>query len=280
MFPADILLCSYLKCALHTHDLLSLPVLLSTFIEASASENLHDTTTLDMLCHLIQEEYYATGLPPDQSFFSADTPLSLILQTISGSLNLLRTAHGLPRSPFHNVIASSSQLTLLLLPCVGNRSTVSASEAMVYYSEVLDILQIPDLSNELRDALGRLGNQLSTIWGDDVKLSQEAQLLQRIQLSMGKGDIIGSNSESDLITCSLLLRQLVRSCIQLVSTLLVMPFHRLISGHLLTALLIRRRLLLISSQLSDGHLGVLKSSTPNFLLQPFQYSRSVVRGLS
>lgn len=209
LFPADLLLSSYLRCALHSHDLLTLPILLSTFIEASVSANLHDTTTLDMLCHLIREEHYASGLPPNQSLFSPDDSLSLILQTISGSLNLVRTAHALQHSPFHNVVASTSQLTLLLLSSIGDMSTVTASEAMIYYGEVSEVLQTLDLNSDLKGALGTFALQLNMILGDDVKMAQEAQLLQRIQLSMGKGDTIGTNTESDITTCSLLLRQLV-----------------------------------------------------------------------
>lgn len=211
LFPADILLCSYLRTALHTHDTLSLPVLISTFIEASKSANLHDTTTLDMLCRLIQEEHYALGLPCEQTLFSVGDSLSLILQTVNDSLNLLRIVHTLPHSPFHNVVASASQLILLLLSCVGSVSTVSAAEAIVYYAEASDILQSLELSSELKDALGTFTFQLNLSLGEDIKMAQEAQLLQRIQLSMGKGDVIGPNSETDLTTCSLLLRQLVRS---------------------------------------------------------------------
>lgn len=80
---------------------------------------------------------------------------------------------------------------------------------MIYYGEVSEVLQTLDLNSDLKGALGTFALQLNMILGDDVKMAQEAQLLQRIQLSMGKGDTIGTNTESDITTCSLLLRQLV-----------------------------------------------------------------------
>ena len=40
-------------------------------------------------------------------------------------------------------------------------------------------------------------------------MAQETQLMRSKQSTLGKGDVIGPNSDSDLVSCGLLLRQLV-----------------------------------------------------------------------
>ncbi|KAI5123762.1 hypothetical protein M0805_000352 [Coniferiporia weirii] len=209
-YPADTLLYSYLKHALHGIGLLSLPAFVSTFVEAAESPNLHDTSTLDMLCRLIQEEQYSSGLPPDQSLLNVhDHSTPRVLEITHGCLSLLRVSYSLPISPFHNLTSSASQLVVLVLSCVGDMSTVSTAQAMMHYAEVLEILQISQLNSEIRAVLETFALSLSMVLGDDAKMAQEAQLMQTLQLSLGKGDILGPNSQSDLVTCSLLLRYLV-----------------------------------------------------------------------
>ncbi|THH04163.1 hypothetical protein EW145_g5729 [Phellinidium pouzarii] len=210
LYPAELLLYSYLKYALHNYDLLSLPVFVSTFVESAKSPNLHDASTLDMLCRLIQEEHYSSGLPPEQSLLSIHNSMtSRVLEIVHGSLSLLRVSYTLPSSPFHDLTSSASQLVMLVLSCVGDMSSVSTAQAMMHYAEVLEILQTSQLNNEMRSVLETFALSLNMILGDDAKMAQEAQLMQTLQLSLGKGDILGPNSHSDLVTCSLLLRHFV-----------------------------------------------------------------------
>ncbi|KAH8120455.1 mediator complex subunit Med5-domain-containing protein [Phellopilus nigrolimitatus] len=212
LYPADLLLYSYITYALHNHDLLSLPIFVSTFVEAAKSPNLHDSSTLDMLCRLVQEEHFSSGLPPDQSLLSFhDTLAPRTLEIVHGGLALLRVSYTLPSSPFHNLTSSASQLVILLLSCIGDMSSVSTAQAMMHYAEVLEMLQTLQLNGEIRTVLETFALSLSMILGDDAKMAQEAQLMQTLQLSLGKGDILGPNSHSDIVTCSLLLRHLMEN---------------------------------------------------------------------
>lgn len=88
-------------------------------------------------------------------------------------------------------------------------SQVSTAQAMVHFTDVHDMLQNLRLHGDIRSVLENFALSLSILLGDDAKMAQEAQMMQTLQLALGKGDILGSNSDSDIITCSLLLRYLV-----------------------------------------------------------------------
>jgi mediator of RNA polymerase II transcription subunit 5 len=49
----------------------------------------------------------------------------------------------------------------------------------------------------------------SLLIGDDAKVAREAQMMHTIQMALGKGDLLGPNSETDIITFSLLLHNFV-----------------------------------------------------------------------
>lgn len=209
-YPADMLLHAYLKHALHDIGLLPLSHFVAAFLKATKSPNLHDTATVNMLCRLIQEEYYSTGLSAEKVLIHVDdTSISETLETIHDALDLLRTTFTLPSSPFHNPVSSASQLVRLLLSCVGDMNALSTSEAMVHYANVLEIMQL-QLDADVRAALEGFALSLSMVLGDDAKMAQEAQMMHTLQMTLGKGDISGPNSQSDLVTCSLVLRYLVR----------------------------------------------------------------------
>lgn len=207
-YPADLSLLAYIKSALHAH-LLSLPVFVVTFLQAAKSPSLHDTSTLDVLCRLVQEEHFASALPPHGSLVRFDEAPTTVLAIVQDGLSLLRTAYALPPSPFHALSASASELVILLLSCVGDLSQVSMGEAMVHYGDVLELTQTLPLHDDVRAVLNGFALSLSMILGDDAKMAQEAQMMQTLQITLGKGDIAGPNSQSDIITCSLLLRHLV-----------------------------------------------------------------------
>ncbi|KAL5495140.1 NUT1 [Sanghuangporus weigelae] len=212
LYPGDLLLYSYLTHGLHDSGLLSLPALVVLFLEPSRLSNLHDTSTLSMLCRLIQEEHYASALPPEQSLLSAqNASTSKVLDLVNGALGLLRVSYTLPTSSFHNPIPSTSQLVMLLLSCVSDMTSVTTAQARQLFLEVNETLQMIQLDGELRAVLESFALSLSMILGDDAKMAQELQQTQSLQLSLGKGDVFGPNSQTDIVTCSLMLRSLVEN---------------------------------------------------------------------
>ena len=87
---------------------------------------------------------------------------------------------------------------------------------MVHFADANDILQTLHLPEELRQVLQTFVVSLSLLIGDDVKVSREAQVMQSVQLNLGKGDLLGPGSDSDTITFSLLLHHMVRKSHRLV----------------------------------------------------------------
>ena len=94
---------------------------------------------------------------------------------------------------------------------------------MVHFADANDILQTLHLPEELRQVLQTFVVSLSLLIGDDVKVSREAQVMQSVQLNLGKADLLGPGSDSDTITFSLLLHHLVR---QVTSSGLIRVEHR------------------------------------------------------
>lgn len=98
---------------------------------------------------------------------------------------------------------------MLLIHCVGDLSQVSNQQIVISYAAVLDILQSTRLDNDVRNGLENLMMSLSLLIGDDVKMAQEVQVMQTMQVSLGRADATGSSTPTDLASCSFLLRQLV-----------------------------------------------------------------------
>ena len=115
-YPGNPELRDYLSSALR-EGLISLPVFVVTLLQAAQSPELHVSATLDMLCKVIIDAHYTSGLPPKSSLVSTSDPPTAVLGPIRDALALLRTAHALPISPFHNLTASVSELIILLLSC-------------------------------------------------------------------------------------------------------------------------------------------------------------------
>jgi len=80
---------------------------------------------------------------------------------------------------------------------------------MVHFADVSDIIQNFQLTTELRQSLESFALTLSIIVGDDVKVAREAQMMHSMQLAFGKADIVGSSSNTDTITLSLVLHHIV-----------------------------------------------------------------------
>ncbi|KAH9937109.1 mediator complex subunit Med5-domain-containing protein [Fomitopsis serialis] len=210
-YPGDPALQGYLKCAIKD-GLLTIPKFVTTFLSAAQSPDLHNTATLDMLCRVVLDAHYATGLPALGSIIPySETPADL-LGTVQNSISLLRMAHQLPPSHFHQLVASASELLTLLISCVSptDISQISTAQAMIYCAEANDILQIQSLLPHVKQELETFALSLSLMLGDDAKAAREAQMMHTLQLAYGKGDIMGTSADTaDLVTCGLVLHSFV-----------------------------------------------------------------------
>ncbi|KAI0348474.1 hypothetical protein BDW22DRAFT_1350685 [Trametopsis cervina] len=205
-YPGDTNLQAYLKYAIHS-GMLSLAVFIPTFLSAARSQDLHNTATLDVLCKTILECHYTTGLSPLGSIVPFGDPP--ILGTIQECMELVRVAHNLPSSNFHQLTTSASNLLVLLLSTVTDFSHITTPDALVQFAETSALLHLPRLPVDVRHVLENYAVSLSLQLGDEAKAAREAQMMHTLQL-VGKGDIPSSISDRDNITCSLLLSTLVR----------------------------------------------------------------------
>ncbi|KAF9460835.1 mediator complex subunit Med5-domain-containing protein [Collybia nuda] len=207
-YPGDPDLQDYIKAAIQD-GLLSIAAFVATLLQAARSPELHTSATLDTLCRVALEAHYSSGLPPVGSVVQyGESPIT-ILGTVQDALALLRTAHSLPMSQFHQLTTSASELLILLLSCVSDISQVSTAQAMVHFADTNDLLQNFRLEPDVRQVLETFLLSLSLLIGDDAKAAREAQIMHTIQLALGKGDILGPSSDTDIVTFSLVFRQLV-----------------------------------------------------------------------
>lgn len=200
----------YLKCAIR-EGMLAVAVFVASFLQASRSPELHNAATLDMLCRIALDAHYSSGMPPIGSVVSYSESSIVVLGTIQDALALLRTAHSLHISPSHQLASSASELVILLLSCVTDMSQVSTAQAMVHFADTNDMLQTLRLSPDVRQVLESFAMSLSLIIGDDAKAAREAQMMQSLQLALGKSDVLGPSSDADTVTCGLMLHNLVRN---------------------------------------------------------------------
>lgn len=207
---ADPALQSYLKEAL-SDGLLPVSVFVAVFLQVANSPEIHSASTLDRLCRLALDAHYASNLPPSGSLLSPTAPQSTVLNIVHDALVFLRNAYSFPSSKFHRLSASASELVILLLSCTTNISHIPTAQAMMYLGEANDILHTIRLSSDVRQALETFALSLSLLIGDDAKAEREAQLIHTMQLGLGRSDVLGSNTEADTVTCSLVLQSLVSS---------------------------------------------------------------------
>lgn len=210
-YPGDSELQGYLKHAIQS-GILSLATYITTFLQAARSPDLHAVATLDLLCRVALEAHYASGMTPIGSIvFYAESPVTT-LNKIQDALALLRTAYSLPISPFHQVTSSASQLLVLLLSCISDLSQISNAQAAMHYADANDLLMMHyRLEPDVRQMLENFVIALSISMGDDVKAAREAQMIQSMQLNLGKTDV--QSSDADVITFGLILHQWVCFCL-------------------------------------------------------------------
>ncbi|TBU48171.1 mediator complex subunit Med5-domain-containing protein [Dichomitus squalens] len=208
-YPGDPTLQGYLKEAIQD-GVLSLPIFLTAFLQAAQSANLHNPATLDMLCRVVLDHHYASGMPTMGSLVPFGEPTTRLLSTVQYAMGLLRTAFMLPVSHFHQLTTSASELLVLLLSCVTDTSQISAAQAMLYLAEANDLLQNVRLHAELRPVLETFAFSLSMLVPDDPNQAREAQMMHTLQFALGRGEtVLSASSETDIVACSLILNHLI-----------------------------------------------------------------------
>lgn len=207
-YPAHSGLQEYLKLAIRDGTL-PLPIFVSTFLQAVRSPELHDAATLDMLCRIALDAHYSSQMPPIGSIVSFSESPIVILGIVQDALAMLRTAHSPTTTHSNQLLASASELVIILLSCVTDMSQVSTAQAMVHFADTNDMLLTLRLSPDVRQILETFILSLSLIIGDDAKAAREAQMIHSLQMPLGKNDILGPSSDADTVTCSFLLHHLV-----------------------------------------------------------------------
>ena len=162
-----------------------------------------------MLCQIALDVHYSSGMPPLGSFVSYSESVIVVLGIVQDALALLRTAHSIHMTHSPQLVNSASELVILLLSCVTDMSQVSTAQAMVHFADANDMLQTLRLSPDVRQIMETFVMSLSLLIGDDAKAAREAQMMQSLQLALGKNDILGPNSDNDMVTCGLALHYLV-----------------------------------------------------------------------
>ncbi|KAG5648052.1 hypothetical protein DXG03_007087 [Asterophora parasitica] len=165
----------YLKHAIQDGSL-SISAFVSTLLQAARSPELHEPATLDNVCRVALDAHYSSGLAPIGSVVPYDESPLAVLATVQDALALLRTAHSLPMSHFHQLTTSASELMILLLTCVSDFTQISTAQAMLYYADVCDLVQNFRLTQDVRQVLDGYTFQLGLVMGDDAKAAREAQV--------------------------------------------------------------------------------------------------------
>ena len=170
---------------------------------------MHNSSTLDMLCRIALDCHYSTGLDPIGSIVAFTDPPVVVFETAHHALSLLKTAFQLPSTHFHQFSASASELLLLLLSCVNNDfGQLNTTQAITHFAEDAgDLLSQPGLSLDVKQVLEQFILSLSYLLGEDAKAAREAQM---VHSTLGRSHAVVPNSDSDIVSCSLLLRSLVR----------------------------------------------------------------------
>ncbi|PCH33791.1 hypothetical protein WOLCODRAFT_129982 [Wolfiporia cocos MD-104 SS10] len=204
-YPGDPALQGYLKRAIQD-GLLSLPRFIATFLSAARSPDLHTPATLDMLCRVALDAHYATGLSnPIGSIVAYTVSTTELLATVQDSMALLRVAYSLPMSHFHQLTTSTSELLALLLSCITDVTQIPTNEAVVFLAEANDLMHVLHLPPFVKQELETFVLSLGLLLGDDGKAAQ-AQMMRSLQVA---NDLLGPGSDTDIISCSLLLQSLV-----------------------------------------------------------------------
>ncbi|EIN14214.1 hypothetical protein PUNSTDRAFT_123850, partial [Punctularia strigosozonata HHB-11173 SS5] len=207
-YPGDSMLQEYLRASLAS-GLLNNAVYVATLLQAVNSPALMSPATIDNLCRIALDVHYSSGQSPIGSIVPQNESPIVILSVVHDALALLRRTQSASPSHFHRPAVSASELVILLISCVTDLTEVSTTQLMMHYSDVNDILATIQMPVNVRGALDSFAVSLSFAIGDGSKVAREQRLMQTMQLATGKGDILGSNSETDIVSCSLALQNLI-----------------------------------------------------------------------
>ncbi|GJE87594.1 mediator complex subunit Med5-domain-containing protein [Phanerochaete sordida] len=207
-YPGDPALIAYLRHAIQD-GLLSLATFISTFLSAARSIELRNVSTLDTLCRLALDCHYASGMPPMGSIVSFTQSLPVVFSTVLDATALLRTAHDLPQTHLHQLTNTASELLILLLSTIGDVSQIPVPLGMMFLQDMVEMTHTGfRLTPTTRHVLDQFTFALHNSIGDDA--SNETQMVHTFQLSFGKADAVsGPSSGKDIITCGLLLHNMV-----------------------------------------------------------------------
>jgi mediator of RNA polymerase II transcription subunit 5 len=174
------------------------------------SPELQMPVNVDMLCRLGLQAHYASGRPPLGSVVHSGDSLATVLDRLRDGFGLLQLAYSIPPSQFHHPTTSASELLSLLLPCV-DLPNLTLSQAVMYYSQAVSLLNLPLLPN-VRHHLDNFIVALSLVKGDNDKAVRDVQMAQNFQLSLNGGEAAESLPDSDLVAYTLVLHHLVGVC--------------------------------------------------------------------
>jgi mediator of RNA polymerase II transcription subunit 5 len=166
-----------------------------------------------------------------------------IMDTVQDALALLHTAYSLQMSHFHQLTTSAGELLVLLVSCVtapGGAAAVpgtsgdsilshaTTAQALAHFADATELMRRYRLAPEAHRVLDSYLSALTLEFGDDVKAAREQQMMHSVQYALGKGDILGPSSDSDVISLGLLLNYMVcvalfRSCFRFTFSLFLSP---------------------------------------------------------
>ncbi|KAJ3550441.1 hypothetical protein NM688_g5076 [Phlebia brevispora] len=205
-YPGDPTLQAYLKCAIQD-GMIPLATFVRSFLAAAKSPSMHNSSTLDMLCRIAVDYHYSTGLDPIGSLVPLTESPAVVFETVHHALSLLKTAFDLPATHFHQFTTSASELLILLLTCVNDFTQLNTNQAVTHFAEdASGLLAQPGLSPDVKHVLEQFILSLSYLLGEDAKAAREAEM---VHSTLGKSHAVTPNSDSEIVSCSLLLRSLV-----------------------------------------------------------------------
>ncbi|KZT05944.1 uncharacterized protein LAESUDRAFT_726512 [Laetiporus sulphureus 93-53] len=206
-YPGDPGLQAYLKYAIQD-GLLSLAKFVSTFLSAARSLELHNAATLDMLCRVALDSHYESGIPPIGSLVAYSESAMEVMGTVQDAMALIRTAHSLPMSHFHQLTTSASELLVLLLSCAVDVSQVSTAQASMLFMDAADLLQTVRLAPAVYQKLESFVGSIHKVLVDGEKAAREEQIMQTLHLATGKSSL-DVGPETDPVTLGLMFHSII-----------------------------------------------------------------------
>ncbi|KZW00618.1 hypothetical protein EXIGLDRAFT_132482 [Exidia glandulosa HHB12029] len=213
-YPGDQTLLAYLHMLVApptytamAHSYVPLSNALGFFIRNAGQ--MTDPATFHLVFKTLIGLHYANPVSAYGSIITYGETVPSILNTVNACLPLLSTWESLTSStPFHGQPSPISQIIVLLLSYVQDYSSITTTEAMMYYSEVQHALQTIPFDSDTRQALENLMMSLGLVVGDNAKAAREVEMMQAIQLNLAKSSSVGAAAGLDIITCGTLLRNL------------------------------------------------------------------------